>query len=216
METSYWDGRTGRAVEPFAFMPTDQRIVFFDTETTELRDDREIWEIGLVVRDPDKADREIQVIVTDADFSWANPVSLKIGGAYERHPAFNGTRLAKGVAYVEQRQAAQILEAETRGAVIVGAVPDFDTSGAKNLLRRNGLPWSGHYHLVDIETLVVGYLRHRYLADDKLPDPGLPPWSSDELSRMVGLEPPGPDQRHTALGDARWVRDLWDLIMPRE
>jgi hypothetical protein len=198
-------------------MLTEQRrIVFFDTETTELRDDREIWEYGLIVREPGKADREFQAIITDVDMSWANPVSLRIGGAYERHPFLNRTKLAPGVTYLEQRQAAQILEAETRGAIIVGAVPDFDTSGAKNLLRRNGLPWSGHYHLVDIENLVVGYLRARFLGGATDKDPGLPPWSSDELSRMVGVEPPGPDQRHTALGDARWVRDQWDVIMPRE
>lgn len=198
-------------------MLTEQRrIVFFDTETTELRDDREIWEYGLIVRDPGQADRERQVIITDADFSWANPVSLQIGGAYERHPAFNGSKLAKEMTYLEQRQASRILEVETRGAIIVGAVPDFDTSGAKNLLRRNGLPWSGHYHLVDIENLVVGYLRGLALGGVIDEGPGLPPWSSDGLSTMLGVTPPGPGQRHTALGDARWVRDQWDVIMPRQ
>lgn len=199
-------------------MPTERRIVFFDTETTELRDDREIWEYGLIIRDPGRVDREFQAIITDVDFSWANPVSLRIGGAYERHPALalDGAKLVKGVNYLEQRRAAKILEMETRGAFIIGAVPDFDTSGAKNLLRRNGLPWSGHYHLVDIENLVVGYLRGLHASGVPDMDPGLPPWSSDELSRMVGVEPPGADQRHTALGDARWVRDQWDLIMPRE
>jgi hypothetical protein len=38
------------------------------------------------------------------------------------------------------------------------------------------------------------------------------PWRSHNVSRYVQVEPPAPDFRHTALADARWVRDLWDQI----
>lgn len=196
-------------------MQTDteqRRIVFFDTETTELREDREIWEIGLIVRDPGQPDREQQVIVTDCDFTWANPFSLRLGGAYQRHPRFNGGERKDGVAYLDQRQAAAELERVTRDAVIVGAVPDFDTNGGKILLRRHGLPWSGHYHIHDVETLIVGYLAGQRAAGIEVVDLGPPPWKSEDLSRAVGVEPPAPHERHTALGDARWVRDQWDTV----
>lgn len=38
------------------------------------------------------------------------------------------------------------------------------------------------------------------------------PWKSDDLSRACGVEPPTEDERHTALGDARWVMRLYDAI----
>lgn len=40
-----------------------------------------------------------------------------------------------------------------------------------------------------------------------------PPWRSDDLSRACGVEPPAPEERHTALGDARWVKRWYDHIM---
>ena len=52
--------------------------------------------------------------------------------------------------------AAALIYAATRGATIVGAVPSFDTERLSQLLRRNGIepPW--HYHLMDVENLVLG------------------------------------------------------------
>ena len=43
-----------------------------------------------------------------------------------------------------------------------------------------------------------------------LPAPALP-WDSDEISRVVGVDPDDFD-RHTALGDARWARAIYDAI----
>lgn len=40
-----------------------------------------------------------------------------------------------------------------------------------------------------------------------------PPWRSDDLSRACGVEPPAPEERHTALGDARWVKRWYDHII---
>lgn len=39
-----------------------------------------------------------------------------------------------------------------------------------------------------------------------------PPWGSDWLSTEVGIDPER-YERHTALGDARWTRDLFDQII---
>jgi DNA polymerase III epsilon subunit-like protein len=42
------------------------------------------------------------------------------------------------------------------------------------------------------------------------------PINSRWLSRQVGVEPPGPDVAHTALGDARWARDVYDAVTGRK
>jgi hypothetical protein len=36
------------------------------------------------------------------------------------------------------------------------------------------------------------------------------PWKSDDLSRLADVEPPGDDDRHTALDDARWAMRAWE------
>lgn len=187
-----------------------------DTETTDLNPHtRETWEVGLIIREPGQPDRERAIIVVDADFTVANVYSLDVGRAYERHPKFTGRTETGEHApeYLTQAETAAQVEAETRKATIVGMVPDFDKANFEVLLNRHGWPFAGHYHLVDVENLIVGYLRGQRSAGRDVPDPGLPRWESDELSRMVGVEPPGEQDRHTALGDARWVRDLWDVVM---
>ena len=103
-------------------------------------------------------------------------------------------------------QALREVEAATRGAHLIGAVPNFDAEVLGNRMRANSICPSWHYHLQDFETLIVGYL----CGQGKSAPPF--PWKSDELSRLVGVEPPGDDDRHTALGDARWVLRAWDAI----
>ena len=39
-----------------------------------------------------------------------------------------------------------------------------------------------------------------------------PPWDSDALSRAVGVNPDDFD-RHTALGDARWAKAMYEAVM---
>jgi hypothetical protein len=179
------------------------RICFIDTETTSLRPDRRAWEVGLIVRDTDTPDVEYQWFIDlyDLDLGNADPMSLRIGKFYERHPSFNG----QGTTYGECETLADI-ESLTRGAHLVGAVPNFDADVIGTRMRANGICPSWHYHLQDFETLIVGYLCGR--GDDP---PSLP-WKSDELSQLVDVEPPT-DDRHSAIGDARWAVRVWDKIM---
>lgn len=192
------------------------RIVFTDTEATNLDPDtREITEAAFIIRDPGQLDREVEIVIEDADFTFANVRSLEIGGAYQRHPRFGAPKRTGDGAplYLSQAEAAVVIERETRHAQIIGQVVNFDAFNYETLLKRHGLPWSGYYDMINPDQLIVGYLRGQRSAGRDVPDPGLPPWDSDELSRMVGVEPPGEGVRHTALGDARWVRDLWDVVM---
>lgn len=183
-------------------------LAFFDTETTKLGSDRRIWDIGLILRDaPHVPDREVSIIIADVDLSSADPFSLDIGHFYDRHPYYAAsTLLPDGTELLDEHDAAHRLEVAVRGRHIIGLVPDFDTSGGADMLRRHCLLWNAHYQLMDAENLIVGYMAGRGTRMH-------PPWKTEDLSRMVGVEPPAADQRHTALGDARWVRDIWDVIM---
>lgn len=183
-------------------------IAFIDTETTSLRHDRRAWEVGIIYRQRGYPDVPYQWFIqaADLDLGNADPASLKIGRFYDRHPEFTG-RLATEPAALGERKVLQQVESLTRGAHLIGAVPSFDAEVLSNRMRANGICPSWHYHLIDIEPVAIGYLRGL-----GKPVPDLP-WKSDDLSRMVGVEPPGDEDRHSALGDARWVRDIWDRVM---
>jgi DNA polymerase III epsilon subunit-like protein len=187
---------------------TMTRLCFIDTETTSLRPDRRAWEVGLIVRDPGKPDAEHHwfVDVRDLDLGNADVMSLKIGRFYERHPQVASEHLSSPAVRRED-DALRTIERLTRGAHLVGAVPNFDAEVLGARMRANGICPSWHYHLQDFETLIVGYL-----CGLGRPVPELP-WKSDELSRAIGIEPPGDDDRHTALGDARWAARVWDAVM---
>lgn len=203
-------------------------LCFIDTETTGLHTDRQVWDIAMIRRETSGRQDEISFCV-DVDLAKADPFGLAIGRFYERHPL--GQYLA-GLAggddeYSERlsrSQAAEEVARWTHGAHIVGSVPNFDTETLAPLLRAHGLMPAWHYHVIDVETLAVGYL-HGVAAraiDEALmrgeePPPvdrakAAPPWKSDEISRAVGVEPPSDDERHTALGDAKWAMRIYDAI----
>lgn len=108
---------------------------------------------------------------------------------------------------------ADVLRKLLHGAHIVGAVPDFDTRFLTAWYRHmdQDVPrW--HYHLIDIETLAYGWLQRQPItSDDHLRLTTLP-WDSDALSAMCGIEPANDEDRHTALGDARWVMRWWNRL----
>ena len=187
------------------------RICFVDTETTSLRPDRRAWDIALIIRAGNEQDVEHQwfIELDDCDLGNADPFALKIGHFYERHPAaMVGERWASG-ANPEEFVLRQV-ELLTRGTHLVGAVPNFDAEVLGTRMRAHGILPSWHYHLIDVETLAVGYLA----GCDPDPANRTPlPWKSEDLSRGLGVEPPSGDDRHTAIGDARWARDIYDAVM---
>lgn len=195
--------------------PTPRPLVFLDTETTSLRPDRQIWEVAAIreVADPTAAaspEEEVLEAFLPVDLSGADPTSLAIGRFYERHPygrVLAGSEEPRDLAAAEHLGRGHALMAAgavarlTHGAIIVGAVPWFDTErGLDRLLRRNGMLPGWHYHLVDVETLAAGALRMA------------PPWDFDLLLREFGLTYLEED-RHTALGDARMVQRLYWAVL---
>jgi hypothetical protein len=91
-------------------------------------------------------------------------------------------------------------------------------------MRANGVMPSWHYHLQDVETLAVGYLTalRRFVPESpeiagltpgQLATLGDLPWDSEFLSSALGVPVPSGEDRHTAIGDARWARDVYDAVM---
>lgn len=231
---------------------TTSPLVFVDTETTGLHPDRRAWEIAMIRRDA-HGEREVLIQVSDIDLSTAEPMGLKVGGFYERHAGYrpdaewiggpNGYPFVEGdpSLWMTEAAAAREVEAMTRGAHLIGAVPDFDARTLDPMLRRHGFVPSWHHHLVDIEALAVGWLSAwaaqptRYVtgtAPEGVMSQGhgqiwmlpertevtslreliAPPWRSDDLARACGVEPPSDADRHTAMGDARWVQRWYDTL----
>lgn len=226
--------------------PAAGRIVFVDTEFTNLSfEEREVWEIAGIVRDPGEPDREyewqIRPNLRDADSN-----SLRIGGYYRRcmlvnshvgsamvvaHPDLT-KEVLEGNDYNElsdllETHASAVAGEVARmidGAHLVGAVPNADELALHGFLRQYGQARTNHYHLIDVEGMAVGFINGLLRASDTVIDGmGLSretlcgmvdklPWKSDDLCRAVGVTPPKPEDRHRALVDARWARDLYDAI----
>lgn len=218
-------------------------IVFIDTETTSLRPDRRAWEVGMIRRaDHRDAGQGISffIHIDDIDLPNADPFALDVGRFWQRHPqAVTDARVGYEVHDFEDTSmwstlrgevldagtAAQVVRLWTHGAHLVGAVPNFDAEVLAALLRDNWLTPTWHYHLIDVETLAMGWLVRKFTetaAAATVPD-GLveqmtraefePPWDSESLSLALGVEPPDEDERHTALGDARWAQRIYDRVM---
>lgn len=182
-------------------MPATVPLAFIDCETTSLnRLTRRPWEIAVIRREPDGTEKAASWFVDDIDLTDADPASLKFGRFYERYQFGWPAPYSRAGEYFAEETSARRLERLTRGAHLVGMVPSFDEETFAAMLRRHRLAPSWHYHLVNVEDLVAGFL-------------GLePPQKSEDLSRALGVDPATFD-RHTALGDARWAMALYDVVM---
>lgn len=217
------------------------RYCFLDTETTGTDPElHAVWEIGLIVRDrnaDEQRDTDSEYLwMVEPDLKHANSVSLQISRYYERIPLPHVDPLPTTGADSEYQPIAYNLASDDapnprlwsdpgatagqlarllNGATVFGAVPDFDTRFLHRFLQKNGQALAADYHLVDIECVIAGALLGMgHLEPDVAPMMAVtaaPPWKSSRLYDAIGLRTPA-DAVHTALGDARAVRDAWDLL----
>lgn len=194
-------------------------LAFIDIETTSLARPfeelpGEVWEVGLITR---KDAGDMQSV--DTEYSWwlpvslrnADPQSIEISGFNGRHPiGETSTNPVSGVTMISDfvHQFVGAISAnranDDEDVIWIGNVPSFDEERIANLFigydygfyNDRKLPW--HYHLVCVENLIAGRLGIR------------PPWNSKDLSTAVGV--PVPEDRHDALVDARWARDMYDAV----
>lgn len=187
-------------------------ICYLGTETDGVRPDREVWEVAAIRVEPDGTEHEpLHLFLRAPDLTYAEPHGLRISGFYERHPlgrVLAGKEpLPGGPPELDPELAARTIAAYTHGAAIYGIVPSFDTEALTNLLRRHRITPAWHYHLHDVADIARGWLHAAGMSPGELPE------SSDELSRLFGVEPPGEQERHTALADAQWVRRWHTTLM---
>lgn len=159
-----------------------------------------------MIRRDSTAERELTIFVdlADLDLEHADPNSLAVGRFYERHPHF-GAPLGERQLLCSAGQAAALVQTWTSGARVFGVVPSFDTGCLEELLHRHGLEPQWHFQPWDIAVLAVGYLIGRQLPVQR---------SSEATSLQCGVAVPTDTERHTAMGDARWVKRWYDHIMP--
>lgn len=203
-------------------------LAFLDMETTGLQPDADVWEYALIRRDPGSLDVEHHAYVQHDPAKCRALPEPFLSDHHARYPRVSCGELAG----LHPRDAVDALEHLTRGAVIVGAVPSFDVEHLTRMVQTRvpGARGRWHYQLVDVEAIATGHLWALLRVHGVTPGilaalgvlPGEefssamiealldPPWDSDLLSRACGVEPPGEGVRHTALGDVRWARDLYD------
>lgn len=186
-----------------AYTPTRKATVvtilaFIDTETSGLDPDRhEIWEVGLILRNG-KWQTEHHWFLP-IDLGRADAEALQVGRYYERHPSALKRQTRGAVA--DLVDCAYLFEQLTRNAYLVGAVVSFDEQRLAKLLRANGACPSWNYHLIDVRALAAGAVG------------APPPWNHDTIMRKLNVPPVPPEDRHTALGDARMAMRIYDAVM---
>lgn len=181
----------------------DRPVVVIDTETTSLDPyNRVIWEIGMVKITPEGGtdSRDFQVELTQREIDNADPVSLEIGGFDERYNAYSA---------LSRRTVANYVHDYTDGCYVAGICVDFDVRTLTDLLHSHGLqaPWA--YHVLDVRTLAVGYLRGK---GSSIPFPS----TQDNVATELGIDVISEAARHTALGDAEYGAAMLLAVMNQE
>lgn len=190
-------------------------LAFVDTETVGLDPFlHDAWEYAVILR-RDGVDTE-HTFRIEPDLTNADPKALEINRYHERTSAPDWQ-------WDDRRSAAERLYGLLNGVVLIGSNPGFDADMLANLFARyyaHPKPW--HYRPIDVATLAVGALYGRaseWTRKDcdaswygKVAKAVGWPWKSYDVSRHVEVDPPAKAVAHTALGDARWARDVWDAV----
>jgi DNA polymerase III epsilon subunit-like protein len=175
-----------------AAAPRPTRFVFVDTEATGLDHQRhELTEVAWIVRDEEGIETERRFF-PEHTLDGAEPMALEI------------THYAEWIAPQPRSPASVWLPLflkDARGAVLVGAVPDFDAKHLERMCRKMGLVPTWDHHLLDVATLALPLIA----AGAELPR------SLSRTCAALGV-PHDPEQAHGALYDARQAMRVFDRV----
>jgi DNA polymerase III epsilon subunit-like protein len=191
-------------------------LAFVDCETLGLDPEKHaMWELTVIRRANGVTTEHLwQIKPYRSELENAEPEALDINGYRDRMVLPDDYQVgdmthACGLPHPMKRdELRDVLRELLDGAVMVGSNPAFD-AGFLRVFLDGDTPW--HYRTVDIATLAAGYLRGYDLSAGEQ-QPLRVPFSSRQLSRAVGVEPPGNDA-HQALVDARWAMNVYDAVM---
>lgn len=188
------------------------KLCFVDTETSGLDVRRHhVWEVAVIVREPGLDDVELLWQIRP-DLTEADPKALEIGRFKERFmvpDGFDAVCIEDGVPTfrLSMHEFLMDLQGELRDGVLVGSNPAFDDRFLTALMQDHGMRTPWHYRPDDVVAMAAGWLyAHGETAALSRP------WRSYEISEAVGVPRPSAEAGHTALGDARWARDLYDAV----
>jgi DNA polymerase III epsilon subunit-like protein len=178
-------GPTGRA-------GSRTRFVFIDTEATGLDHERhELTEVAWVVRFEDGSEAERRYF-PEHTTAGADADALELTHYHDRIAPQPKTPASEWLP--------RLLE-DARGAILVGAVPDFDARHLDRMCRKLGLAPTWDHHLLDVETLALPLIAAGPEA----------PRSLAKTCAALGL-PHDKDQAHGALYDAQQAMRAFDRI----
>lgn len=168
-----------------------------------------VWEIGLIVNG---VEYHWQL---EPDMGLADETALKVGRFEERlHPDVRAGRhgaidVTTG-GFVSIRTVAHDVAELTDGAELWGSNPAFDMRHLGELLAVYDIQPGWHYHPNDIPSVARGWCAAKGIRPVSAKGDGR--IRSDDWSRAIGVDPDDYD-RHTALGDCRWVLAQYELML---
>lgn len=168
-------------------------VAFLDIETSGLDPARHaLWELALIV------DGDEFVFHLNLHIANAEPSALRLNRFYER--VFATERAWE---WDDPRGVAEIVAVATAGRHLVGAAPWFDAGFLEPFLRRYGHCPAWHHRLICVETYAAGH--HGWPLPKSLRD----------TATELGIITPD-DDRHTAIGDARTAKLIYDTLVGTE
>ncbi|TDD36106.1 hypothetical protein E1286_38735 [Nonomuraea terrae] len=218
------------------------KYVYLDTEETHLDTEfGHLWEAAFIVRDTDfldGGDLEFWWQVRP-DLTTADPKALQISKYYDRSLVSHlqvglGVQLTCGTEFDDTPEgtvtknvtAADIalqMAYHLDGATIVANNPRHDRDFLRAFLHANGQAFTASHRMDDVRAMMKGYVYGRLAAAGGKVDEAFTgeaahhvrDWlegATDVLAwEIVGVHQ-DPATKHTALGDARCVRDVADGI----